>query len=321
MKLKPHETWSIIDSSKLTEYMRCPRRYFWRYLLAWRPSGKSQDLVFGSAWHAALEHLLKVKRQTGHYPEDVTEAYEHFLSVYREEFDESTDMDYHPKSPGNALSALQQYVSLYKGDAFEVVHTEAGGAVPLTVDMRHVLHFKMDDIVRGPDGLYYLQDHKTTKRMDRRWHMQWALSTQMSAYLFALHILYPGQPTYVAEVNGVQFLKTRLEFCRVPVRKTEEDIRCWLDETAAWMDRLDYDMERLQDANPDSPSMGCFERNTCACGDFYGCPYHDLCCNWANPLKELGRGIQPGYVVERWDPRKEAEKAEFQVNTKESGDA
>ena len=50
--------WAIKDSSKLDDYERCPRAYFYRHILGWNIDFPAHDLIFGECWHRAREHQL-----------------------------------------------------------------------------------------------------------------------------------------------------------------------------------------------------------------------------------------------------------------------
>jgi len=85
--IEPSHTWDIIDSSKLSTFMECPRKYFYEYVLGWRPSMPNVHLTFGTAWHAAVERLLI----EGYSQEHVEEAKFIFLQYYRRDLPEEAD--------------------------------------------------------------------------------------------------------------------------------------------------------------------------------------------------------------------------------------
>jgi hypothetical protein len=85
--LTPSPTWTRIDSSKLQDYLMCPRYYFYSHILGWKGEEPNHDLVFGQAWHAAMQYLAI----HGYSDEDVTEAFDKFLDVYRPYFSVETD--------------------------------------------------------------------------------------------------------------------------------------------------------------------------------------------------------------------------------------
>jgi len=80
--------------------MDCARQYFFEYVLGWRSTAPNNHLVFGSAWHAAIEHIL----QKGYGAVD--EAVFIFMNTYREELPPDTDELYSPKTPSRADEAL-----------------------------------------------------------------------------------------------------------------------------------------------------------------------------------------------------------------------
>ena len=74
-------SWEIIDSSKLDDYLRCPRLYFYSHILGWRMDAPAHDLYFGECWHMAREYQLI------HGYDKIEEAYDVFLTHYRKEYD------------------------------------------------------------------------------------------------------------------------------------------------------------------------------------------------------------------------------------------
>ena len=48
MNLPEHPAWSIIDSSKMDDYDRCPRYFFYRHVLGWQLDIPAHDLVFNA---------------------------------------------------------------------------------------------------------------------------------------------------------------------------------------------------------------------------------------------------------------------------------
>ena len=166
--IEKHYTWEILDPSKITCYLECPRKFFYDYLLGWRPTEPNNHIVFGSAWHLAMEHLLL----NGYDEVSIADAFDKFLQHYRADFPETTDETFWPKTPERALEALVEYSEKYKGDLneFEVLFTEISATVPLSEE--HNLHLRMDSIVKKHDGTIYSLEHKTAGsgwRFDEKW--------------------------------------------------------------------------------------------------------------------------------------------------------
>jgi len=105
-----HPSWTIIDSSKIDDYLRCPRRFFFSHVLGWRLDVPIHDLYFGECWHMAREYQLI------HGYEEVEAAHNVFLKHYRKKFPESTDPNFRPKVPDAVYQALLNFRVTYLWD-------------------------------------------------------------------------------------------------------------------------------------------------------------------------------------------------------------
>ena len=311
-----HPTWSILDSSKLTDLIACDRKFFYAHMLGWRPDSPSHDLWFGSCWHVAREYQLI------HGYADVKGAYEAFLAMYRQEFQPETDSLYSPKTPTAVLNALMKFAEERSNDLEEnevvmldgELMTEISGTVP--VDDKRFLHYRLDDIMRRKsDGKIFSWDHKTTTGKyinNRQWAEQFHLSFQNGTYTHCLYCLFP-----IEQVLGVEFCGTGFEFLqrgsanrpagyhatlrRIPAFKTPEQMNVWLWNVNERLDQLDREMDRLSHCKEDDAVMMAFPLNPKSCTDYKGCPYLDYCLAWANPLQHCDEPPL-GYRQEFWNP-------------------
>lgn len=293
-----HPTWEINDSSKIKTYLDCPRKYFYEYVLGWAPDYPRHDLEFGEAWHKAMEVFYLY----GFSDDALQLAKAKFIEHYRKFFDENTDMDYAPKSPGNAMLALEEYRGKYADDStrFKILHVEVAGSVLLTPE--HSIYYRLDTALEDKEsGAISFLEHKTTKRLGRQWLDQWSLSIQLGTYCHVLYSLYGLERVYGGTVNGVAFQKKGNEFVRVPVRKTPDSMNVWHWSTCFWLDQLHQQYELLKKCSPKDTIMEAFPLNPESCTKYWGCPFHDFCTSWPNPLQ---RCEEPplGYVEYRWDP-------------------
>jgi hypothetical protein len=314
--IKEHPTWNIKDSSKLDTYLACPRKYFYEYILGWRLDFPAHDLHFGQCWHIAREYQLL----NGY--DDISGAYESFLTEYRKEFPEETDPIYSPKDPTGALNALMMFASDRQLDLIEneVVEldgkkmTEISGTVP--VSDTQVLYYRMDSIMcRREDGMIFSWDHKTTNEKyitGRQWAEQFHLSVQNGTYTHCLYCIFP-----IDQVLGIEFCGTGFAFLkrgstnrpagyhatlrRVPAFKTPEQMNTWLWNVLDILNDIDRDMDRLMHCSEGDSILASFKMNPKSCTDYRGCPYHDFCLSWQNPLQ---RCDEPplGFRSEFWDP-------------------
>lgn len=317
-QLTEHPEWYIRDSSKIDDYIACARKYFYAHILGWRPDVPSHDLYFGQAWHLAREHQLLY----GY--DDIIGAHGKFMGYYRQHFPPDTDSLYAPKTPTAALAALIKFSEERRNDLIEnrlveiggVKMTEIAGTVP--VDEKRVLHYRMDSILeRVSNGRIFSWDHKTTKEkyiVGRQWQEQFHLSIQNGTYTHCLYCMFP-----IDQVDGVEFCGTGFEFLmrgsskrsagyhatlvRVPTFKTPDQMNVWLWTVNDKLDDIDRDMDRLSHCSEGDSVMMAFSMNPKSCTDYKGCPFHDFCIAWPNPLQRCG--FPPtGYRVEFWDPSK-----------------
>ena len=313
-----HPSWAIKDSSKLDDYIRCPRYYFYHYMLGWSLDQPEHDLVFGDAFHRAREHQLLF----GY--DDIQGAYEAFLSVYRKEFAPESDSIYLPKTPTAVMNAIRQFAELYSRDLIDnkVVEldgkkmTEIAGTVP--VDEKRVLHYRMDSIMqRVEDGMIFSWDHKTTTGKwihDTRWDNELFLSIQNGTYTHCLYCMFP-----IEQVLGVEFVKTGFEYLQrgsanrpagyhattrhVPAFKSPDQMNTWLWTVNTILDEIERDMDRLSHCSDTDEVLMSFRMNPKSCTNYRGCEFHDYCLSWQNPLR---RCEEPplGFIERFWNPTK-----------------
>lgn len=293
------DKWETLDSTKLQSFAACPRSYFFEYILGWRPSTTSNHLVFGRAWHEALEHLYKNGFTTTH----INDAFTIFLEDYRKELPESTDTWFGGKNPNSAFLALIEYSQKYASDLYDwqVLDTEVYAQVQVTEECTIIV--KLDLLVQLPSGVVQVVEHKTGSRAGQSWERQWKLSIQVGSYIHACNVFYNQEQTPLL-VNGTIFQKSKRDFARVLCKRTEGAMLNWTNTVAQIQERIEYNLWRLQEETPSQLAMESFPQNPTACNNYAGCPYHDLCTCVSNPLRMVeGEGIAPdGFQVFWWDP-------------------
>lgn len=311
-----HPEWDIKDSSKLDDYIGCPRLYFFTHVLGWHLDMPEHDLIFGESYHRGREHQLL------HGYDDVQGAMEKFNDCYLKSFSPEDDAIYRPKTPTAALNAYLKFAVHKHADLIdnEVVEldgqkmTEISGTVP--VDDKRVLHYRMDSIMRRKeDDMIFSWDHKTTSGKwihDTRWDNELYLSIQNGTYTHCLYCLFP-----IEQVLGVEFVKTGFEFLQrgssvrpagyhatirqIPAFKSPDQMSVWLWTVNMLLDDIERDMDRLFHCTENDQVLMAFRMNPKHCTSYRGCPFHDYCLSWPNPLQQ---SYEPplGFVQRFWNP-------------------
>jgi len=295
--------WNDLDSSKIQDYIECPRKFFYRHVLGWQTNSPNNHLIFGQAVHIAMEHLYI----NGFSPSTVVDAFQLFLNEYRTYFPEHTDEWFEPKTPNRFFAFLSEYIQKYADDfrRYKVLYTEVTGRVNLTEDENII--FKIDAIIENKNNnRIKTLEHKTKQGdFNSTWDNQWTLGIQAGTYTHALYSIYPPNLVDGVLINGLGFKKTKsymFSFTRVPVYKNNKQMQIWLTTILSWIDLIKADFEKLSNSKDIDPVMAAFRLNPKSCTNYATtCTYHDFCCNWTNPLQEA---FSPplGYEVKFWDP-------------------
>lgn len=299
------EHYQVLDSTKLQCYQACPRQYFFEYVLGWRADRQSNHLVFGQAWHSALEHIYK----NGMKPESIYDGFQEFLKVYRQEFPDNTDEWFGGKSPAAALQGLIEYANQNVEDVYryKVLATEVSDNLPITEQDSIVV--KLDAVLQNVDtGRITIMEHKTGSAAGQWWARQWHLSLQVGAYIAACNHFYEVEDTPCI-VDGTFFLKTKRTFQRELVMRSQESLLNWANTVLSLINRIERDFEILADEDGEScRTQKSFPQNPGACSNYGGCQFHDLCTCVANPVEAAANGRMPGGFKEYWwEPDKQGE--------------
>lgn len=303
-------TWGIMDSSKISALMDCPRGFFFSHILGWRVDEPALHLAFGSGWHKAMEILMTKGTGTA----AVQEAYFSFLQVYQEEMGmNATELEalHNAKTPSKAMLALTEYSAKWRDRPEDTLHVEIAGTAPIN-DEERVIHTKTDTIRVYPagdprEGKYYSLEHKTTGRYSQAWIDQWSYIFQVGTYDHFLKCMYGPENVEGVTINGAVFRTRDREFPRVPVSRSNAMWELWINEANAWWDFLEHQMNALYDCTPSDRVMVAFPRNTASCSKF-GCKFPSLCSVVANPLQRCHQ-VPFGMKQDFWDPRRNEEKA------------
>jgi len=317
--LTEHPSWHKWDSTKINSFEDCPRRTFYEYFLGWRSEQPSNHLHFGDCIHQGLAHLL----ENGMTDKAVEEAQQLFERKYRLMLSAETDELFYPKDVFNGRRALAEFPMEYPDyfDQNKLLYTEVAGSVPIDADRR--LYLRMDAILQNKaQGYYFVDEHKTKGGdFNHIWSSEWELAFQVCTYTHALYCMYPIDQVRGVRINGIGFIKAqktagRVVFKQVPVWKTMKQMESWLWLANDRLDRVYYEIDRLEKCSPDDSLLYAFPMNDRCCTNYFTlCPYHEFCLAWGNPLQHAK---QPplGFKSEWWDPEEKEHRHHMELEWK-----
>lgn len=310
------ESWTRLDSSKMADFVRCPRYYFYRHCLGWELDRTNIHLIFGESFHRGKEQLLiHGLNQKGLDLADIA-----FNNYYGQHYTDLQSLDNFPKNPGYAAEAFQTYVEQYKDNlGFEVVSlegkpaTEIYGVVLIAPDRRW--HFRLDVLAKTHNDQFMFVDHKTSGMDSSTFQTAWQLSNQMTGYTHVVFSLYGPEKTYGGKVDLTILRKTNILHKRIPIRKSIKSMEEWLWNVNTWYDMILTNVDLICTDDTSKP-IRAFPKNDHGCVAFGSlCKYSDLCQCWDNPIQD--HDLPPdGFRVEWWDPQDREKEATNFVEVK-----
>lgn len=298
-----------IDYSSLSTYQLCPRKFFFQYVLNLRKTGRpSIDLIFGAAWHYALEKGYQALSETAELsPNDLTkvsvDAFNHHWKVEGEEhFDPEAS---YPKSPARAADMLNAYWQTFADEdrKLEIIGTEVPFSIALDKDLpKYVGRLDMAGLTK--EGWLLIYEHKTAKFYNDVTQIGFENSLQAEGYLTAGHIYWENIPRVIYNVALCQ--KTKIDFFRQPVTKRDIVIDRFLVELRTWVERLLADLTIYQEvkftSKEEPPEIFPRSNATTACTNYFRrCEYYDLCMYRVNPM-EYADKLPEGFMISEWNP-------------------
>ncbi len=276
-----------IDNTALSAYMACPREFSYSMLQHRRPAGKSAPLVYGSAWHTAMEYHYKSggnvdlvnlavrKTWEGHDSPDDHRTLERCLLDYA---------GYIKKYGADPLNEDAQTVGYPDAPLVELSVNAKGD------NLLHPYAGKIDRIIEL-NGLLYVEDHKTTSRLDKYYFSQYENSNQMMGYVYLANLLVPGRKVVGVRINVLHVLKGLSNYERQIITYSPSQLDGWEENTNSWLRRMARDIET--DEFP-----GHYGDN--GCSRKYGmCSYHRVCS--ASPrIRE--KILEQEFDIHEWNP-------------------
>lgn len=284
-----------IDSSMLSTFRSCPKKFQRTYLNHWKPKEESVHLHAGGAFAKGLEMARRAFWEQG-IPADeaVGIGVEALMRAYG-------DFECPPesaKSLPRMLGALEFYFSNYPLDTDSAKPHDFGNgrfgiefkfAEPLDIlhpTLRQPLIFTgRSDMICDFAGGLFIEDDKTASSLGASWSKQWDMRGQFSGYTWAAQ--RAGLPVQGTLVRGVSILKTKYDTQQCVTYRPPFMIDMWLEQTYRDIKRM---MWMWEEGYWDYALDG-------ACVEYGGCNMARLCTS-----KDESTWL-PMYFEQRvWDP-------------------
>jgi hypothetical protein len=296
------------DNTRISDYKTCPRYFFIRHELGWRPAGTGIALIFGLSWHDGQDIVWG---QAKNYSQgDLAElAHLSFVATWQEQglpadIPLEQQSYYAPRTPEIAREMYYNYISkrwrmLQECEVFAI---EQPFAVPIP-ESDHWYIGRLDKGVRYNAQKLVLEHKSTTaysieKSFRPDYVDSWYMSAQVKGYQF-------GATLFFGDLDGVWVdaalvhKKVHDAFKFIPVAHSYTLLKEWLDGTISWIAQIAAEQDAFRAAGELAPGM--FKKNEESCYGKYGaCPFIDICRSIADPSKLTEP--PPGFVHEVWEP-------------------
>lgn len=278
-----------MDNTAMTEYKTCPRAFHFGMIQHRRSEGESPALCFGTSWHTAM----KVHYRSGGDQMRVRTA---ILNGWE---GHNAPDDY--RTMERVMLDYDQYVGKFgKHECHQTLGFPTEPMIEISTNalglgLLHPWAGKLDRFY--DDGGVFIEDHKTTSRLDKNYFKQYQLSNQMKGYVFLGQLLMPSVRILGVRINLAHVLTKKTEFHRELFTFSPAVIREWVENENEWMRRLARDYEML--ANGEAGAFpGHYGDNGCS-RKFGMCAYHSVC---TQDPSQRQRVLERDFKVSPWNP-------------------
>ena len=174
-----------IRGSEIQDFLRCRKRWDYRWQERLISKKKNDKLFFGELFHLYLEKYYKTKNH------DTAQQYMlQTLDMYMDEdWEELQD---------KLIEITNHYYETYKTDLFTVVGVEVQFSIPLTATKNFT--GTIDLIYRDTEGRLWFADHKTTTSIEK-YEKNAILDRQINRYWWAIQQLAKGNGIIMGDKN------------------------------------------------------------------------------------------------------------------------
>ena len=273
----------VWDFTTIDDFQRCRKYYYWRHIRNFAPKIPGSALVFGGAFHTALDT---------YYLNGLVKAIEAFRAIYKDREDDKL------RTVENGVKALEWYAKVYVNEQFKVLGKPEAGFV-----------FPVGDIMWGGrmdlpvewDGQLWIMEHKTTTRLDSNYFKQFALDKQLTGYTIGAEEFF-GRECKGCIINAIEVWKELIRPTSKSKTPEQHFVRDPVMRTKMLKDRFKLNVQRIV-----RNILWCEEHNEFyeaekkdVCFSYnYDCPYRTLC-----EFGEDSRIVERDYSIIKWEPYK-----------------
>jgi hypothetical protein len=286
---------SVIDSTMLSDYLACPKKFYWSYVRKLQSAKPSIHLHFGGVFAASLDTARQVYfgAQLG-TKAALAAGFKRAVVAWG---DEPLDA-FPPKTFYTCVLLLDYYLQIHPFDQDPIQPlirsnglpaTEFTFAIPLDIlnpdDHQPILYAGRFDLLGLYNDQLFVVDEKTSSQFGPTWLSQWGLRGQFIGYCWAAQQY--GYPVVGAVVRGLKIAASGFDHAEPIIYAPQ-----WL--ISEWRLHVEHQLSRLIN----DWKAGYWDKNfDNACTHYGGCQYR-LLCESPNP----DRWIEGNYIPRTWDP-------------------
>ena len=273
------------DVSRLGTYLDCRRHYKFRYLDHWASrTARNVSAEYGTATHAFME--------VWHGVREWEPAWQAFEASWAEAGgDDAGDAT---RTAVHAKWFLKRYVEKYPVERFRVQHTEQ----PFEVAIGPYLFVgRLDKIVRFPDGMMQVMDHKTTSQLGYTSMLRYRPNLQTLGYVWAAReLVSPNLYTIVYDIISTAKNATKpIDECFA--RKVESFTDDELDEFPGLFTALANEINANKSRDSWLPNFS-------QCTSYGECPFRKVC---TQPKQMWESVLGAHFERNEWNPARAGE--------------
>lgn len=282
------------DSTSLSNFVTCPKKYYYSNLQGWQSEIRSAHLLFGGHYATALERYHKMRASGIDYDDAVRHVVRLAMTeTWDTERGAGQEWFHNLKTRETLIRSIIWYLDQFKNDTMPTVILSDGRAaveysfsLELSEDILYCGH--IDRLVEYSDGIY-VQDQKTTGSViSKKFFDDFSPDYQMSGYTLAGQIIF-NIPVAGVVIDAAQIAVGFTRFSRGMVQRGKPQLEEFREEVLHYVGVAKRAHEE-----------GYYPMNRKACGNYGGCEFRQICSAAPHHREAL---LSANFVKrDRWDP-------------------